>query len=58
MAPSTVPASTSQLPGTSFAELVRDASSNEPFHPGLTLQRFGASSPPGVFEALACLPIW
>lgn len=58
MAPPAMPASTSQFPGTSSEELLRDASSNEPFHLGLMLQRFWVSSPPGVFEALASFPIW
>lgn len=58
VAPPAMPASTSQFPGTSSEELLRDASSNEPFQPRLMLQRFRVSSPPGVFEALASLPIW
>lgn len=58
VAPLAMPASTSQFLGTSSEQLLWDASSNEPFHPDLMLQRFQVSSPPGVFEALASLPIW
>lgn len=58
VAPPDLPVSTSQFPGTSSAELVQDASSNEPFHLRLMLHRFWVSSPPGVLEALASFPIW
>lgn len=57
-APQAMPASTSQLPGTSSEELLLDASSNEPFHLRLMLQRFWVSSLPAVSEALASLPTW